>query len=74
MTRLPAVRPLSASIRANRQGKQLVAESADYLVAHRNELRQFEDVQHLAISTDAEYALPGASPDLIGAAKSLAYQ
>lgn len=58
MSRLPAVRALSSIVRSKRRGKQTIGQSADYLVAHRSDLERFDDVLHLALSTDAEYA-PG---------------
>ncbi len=73
MTRLPAVRSLAASIRSTRRGKQTLADAADYLVDHRAELALFEDPEHLAISTDREYALPGTTNATIRTAKALSH-
>lgn len=73
MSRLPAVRALSSIVRSKRRGKQTIAQSADYLVAHRSDLERFDDVLHLALSTDAEYALPGTPPELTNAARPLGY-
>jgi hypothetical protein len=73
MTRLPAVRSLAASIRSTRRGKQTLADAADYLVDHRAELALFHDPEHLAISTDRAYALPGTSDSTIRTASALSY-
>lgn len=56
------------------RGRQTIATAADYLVQHRSELKLFEDPQHLALSTDREYALPGTSDEVIRTAKALSYQ
>ena len=73
MTRLPALRSLAASIRSTRRGKQTLADAADYLVDHRAELALFQDPEHLAISTDKEYALPGTTESTIRTARALSY-
>ena len=74
MIRLPAVRSLAESIRSTRRGRQTIATAADYLVQHRMELELFEDPEHLALSTDREYAPPGTSDALIRTAKALSHQ
>jgi hypothetical protein len=74
VTRLPAIRPLADSIRATKRGRQAIATAADHLVQHRSDLDLFEDPEHLALSTDREYALPGTSDELIRTAKALSHQ
>lgn len=73
MTRLPAIRKLAETIERDRSGKHSVASSAAYLLAHKAELDRFEDLEHLAISTDLEYALPGTDEVTIRMAKGLSY-
>ena len=41
---------------------------------HRADLAQFHDPEHLALSTDREYALPGTSDDVIRTAQTLSHQ
>lgn len=74
MTRLPAVRSLAESIRSTRRGRRTVGDAADYLVQHRGDLGLFDDPEHLALSTDREYALPGTSDETIRTAQALSHQ
>jgi hypothetical protein len=74
MSRLPAVRSLAASIRSTSRGRHTLGDAANYLVEHRADLALFEDPEHLALSTDADYALPGTSDQLIRTARSLSHQ
>ena len=74
MPRLPAVRSLADSIRSTARGRQTVGDAADYLAAHRADLALFDDPEHLALSTDSEYALPGTSAQVIRTAQSLSHQ
>lgn len=61
MARLPAIRTLSDMVRSNQRGRATAGDSVDYLVVHRGDLAQFEDMAHLASSTDLEYAMPGTT-------------
>jgi hypothetical protein len=74
VTRLPAVRSLATSVLSTRRGRQTVATAAHYLVQHRTELELFEDPEHLALSTDEEYAPPGTSIQVIRTARALSHQ
>lgn len=74
VTRLPAVRSLANSIRSTKRGRATLADAADYLVQHGGDLGLFDDPEHLALSTDREYALPGTSDATIRMAKALSRQ
>lgn len=41
---------------------------------HRADLAQFQDPEHLALSTDRQYAFPGTSDDMIRTAQALSHQ
>lgn len=73
MARLPAVRTLSDIVRGHRRGRATVGDSADYLVQHRDDLTQFEDMAHLASSTDPDYAMPGTTEAQMAAARRLGH-
>jgi hypothetical protein len=71
--RLPAVRSLAAQLQTRRIHGTRVGDAAAFLVAHRDELESFEDVEHLALSTDLEYAPPEITPELMKSARGLAH-
>lgn len=73
MPRLPAIQGLAETVRRATRGKVTVGESADFLVEHRGDLALFEDMEHLALSTDAEYALPGTTEAQIETARRLGH-
>ncbi len=72
-SRLPAVRSLATQLQTRRIRGTRVADAAHFLAAHRNELELFEDVEHLAIATDPQYAPSGITPELMKAARALAH-
>lgn len=73
MGRLPAIRTLSDIVRGHRRGRATAGDSADYLVQHREDLAQFEDMAHLASSTDPDYATPGTTEAQMAAARRLGH-
>lgn len=60
-------------VRSHRRGRATAGDSADYLVAHRGDLAQFEDMAHLASSTDLHYAMPGTTDAQVAAARRLGH-
>ena len=59
--RLPAIRPLADELRAVSTGRgTTLAESVSYLIAHRQELKTFEDIEDLALDASGESPTQGA--------------
>ncbi len=60
-------------VRSHRRGRATAGDSADYLVARRGDLAQFEDMAHLASSTDLHYTMPGTTDAQVAAARRLGH-
>jgi hypothetical protein len=73
VARLPAIRGWADDVRNTKSGSQRVAASADYLMARRQDLTNFESAEDLALSADPELAPPGTTEDTIKTAKALAH-
>jgi hypothetical protein len=59
--RLPAVRRLADELRAARVGRtQTVADSVEYLAAHRGDLQRWQDIEELALDALDDEPSPGA--------------